>query len=81
MKLIIKSIYKTIPQKNFLLFLKEAEWKFKIRGKNYDEKILEFLDAITIVKEVGDDYVEDTDFLTNDVLNIYFDEDDSDSEN
>ena len=53
----------------------------EIRGKNYDEKILEFLDAITIVKEVGDDYVEDTDFLTNDVLNIYFDEDDSDSEN
>ena len=81
MKLLIKSIYKSIPQKNFLLFLKEVEWKFKIRGKNYDDKILEFLDAIKLVKEVGDDYIEDTDFLTNEDLNIYFNEDDSDSEN
>ena len=34
LKLLIKSTYKIIPQKNFLLFLKEAEWKFIIRSKN-----------------------------------------------
>ena len=81
LKLLIKSTYKTIPQKNFLLFLKEAEWKFIIRSKNYDDKILEFLDIIKCVKSVGDDYKEDFDFLTNDDLNTIFNEDDSDSDN
>ena len=55
LKLLIKSTHKTIPQKNFLLFLKEAEWKFIIRSKNFDDKILEFLDIIKCVKSVGDD--------------------------
>jgi hypothetical protein len=76
LKLLIKSTYKTI-----LLFIKEAEWKFIIRSKNYEDKILEFLDIIKCAKSVGDDYREDFDFLTNDDLNTLFNEDDSDSDN
>ena len=47
LKLLIKSTYKTI-----LLFIKEAEWKFIIRSKNYEDKILEFLDIIKCAKSV-----------------------------
>jgi len=35
----IKSVYNVIPGKNLMKFLREAEYKYKLRDKNYDEKM------------------------------------------
>ena len=45
LKTLIKGIYHQIPVANLNLFLKEAEFKFKLRGKTYKEK-MQFLAKI-----------------------------------
>ena len=42
LKLAIKSVYKSIPNKNFLYFLRESEWKAKTKNLIFEEK-LDFL--------------------------------------
>jgi len=59
----IKANYKSIPCKDFLLFLKEEEFKYCNRHLNYENKILEFFECYKLVNLVGSDYVENEDFL------------------
>ena len=42
----IISIYKTIPSSDQILYIKEAEWRYSLRGENSDEKILKDLSDI-----------------------------------
>lgn len=40
-----KKTYRIIPSKNFVSYLREAEWKYLNLGKIYDEKIKEFFNC------------------------------------
>ena len=59
----IKSTYHVIPHKNFLHFLREAEFKYIIRNKKYNERIKEFLECCKLINDVADSKIFDTEFL------------------
>ena len=40
----IKSTYNVIPFKNIIHFIREAEYKYKIRAKSSDEKLTDFFE-------------------------------------
>ena len=61
----IISTYHCIPCKDFLYFLKEEEFKYINRKKNYEDIIKEFFECYNFVNSVGLDYVENPDFLNN----------------
>ena len=54
LKSLIRGIYHQIPAKNLLLFLKEAEWKFKMRGLSYKEKLIFLAEIINSNREFYD---------------------------
>ena len=41
----IKSTYNAVPSKNIIRFLREAEYKHKLRNKSYDEKVSDFFEC------------------------------------
>ena len=59
----IKSTYHVIPHKNFLHFLIEAEFKYIIRNKKYNERIKEFFECCKLINDVADSEIYDTEFL------------------
>ena len=59
----IKSTYHVIPHKNFLHFLREAEFKYLIRNKNFNEKIKEFFSCCKLLNDIADNEIYDTEFL------------------
>ena len=58
----LKEIYHSIPHRNFMKFVREIEFKIKIRDKSYSEKIQYFFDAFETNKTVND---SDIDFIDN----------------
>ena len=71
LKLNIKSIYKSIPSKNFLYFLRESEWKLKTKNLSFKEKLDDFFEMINLINIVGEDTFLDDDFLNNEYLNNF----------
>ena len=68
----IKTTYKTIPNKNFLYFLREAEFKYVNRKKNNDELIQEFFECFSLVSNFQDfGFEKDSSFLYNELSSIY----------
>ena len=59
----IKSTYRAIPHKNFLNFLREAEFKYIIRNKKYNDRIKEFFECCKLINDVADSEIYDTEFL------------------
>ena len=60
LKSVIKNIYYIIPHQNFLLYLREAEWRIKNKSKSLGEKIKEFFDCWSVVYDIPDsDYISD----------------------
>ena len=49
LKSILKNIYYIIPHQNFILYLREAEWRVKNKNKTLDEKIASFFAAWELV--------------------------------
>ena len=49
----IKTTYKMIPCQNFLYFLREEEWKIKIKNVNYEEKLQEYFEKYNLVLQWG----------------------------
>lgn len=45
----IKATYKSIKNKDFLYFLREAEFKYNNTNKNYQDMITEFLACFNII--------------------------------
>ena len=64
LKAIIKSIYYIIPHKNFLFYLREAEWRIKNKRRTLDEKIKEFFACWAAVYEM-----DESDFTSDNYLN------------
>lgn len=52
MKTIIKQIYYIIPTENFFLFIREAEFRIKIKNFNTQSKMNEFIDIINYIKNI-----------------------------
>ena len=50
----IKKTYNVIPCKNIIKFIREAEYKFILRNKCYDEKIRDFFECYKCVNDVKD---------------------------
>ena len=66
----LKEVYHSIPQYNFMKFVRESEFKIKIRNKNYEEKIQYFLDAFVTNKNADDSDIEFIDsYIINSIAN------------
>ena len=78
LKLELKRVYTTIRSKNFLYFLCESEFKYKNKTLSNEEKLEKFFEiyCLLIDSEVEFDLLKSDDFLNNDDLNLYFDEED-----
>ena len=62
----IKDTYYTIPEKNILHFVREAEFKLKLRTKSGQDKIKEFFSCWKFLNDVKDvEIEEDKEFLTD----------------
>jgi len=59
----IKSTYNIIPSKRIIHFLREAEYKSKIRNKSIDEKLINFFECWELLDDTKDFTVVDDDFL------------------
>lgn len=66
----IKENYHIIPPKKFILFVREAEFKIKIRNMSNDMKIKYFFDCYETSKYVSN---KDIKFIDNCFLNDYSD--------
>ena len=64
------STYFSIQSKNFLFFLREAEYKYKNRKLFYDDLIKDFFEAFNLVSSIGIEELEDPIFLNNKEFNI-----------
>ena len=69
----IKNSYYVFPTKNILKFIKEAEFKYKIKALSPESKMKEIFDCYSHLKVVGD-------FDINDYIDCLKDEDESDSD-
>ena len=54
MKAILKHIYYIIPHQNFILFLRETEWRLTNRNKRINEKINEFFENWNLIYDMTD---------------------------
>ena len=72
----IKSTYNVISSKNLIYFLKEAEYKHKLRNKSYDDKLSDFLECWKLLIDLKDEEVINSYFLTDSA-----DEEESDEDN
>ena len=61
----IKATYTVIPSKNIMHFIKEAEYKYIIKEKSYDEKIKDFFKCFTLLNNVSDTIIPHTEFLSD----------------
>ena len=61
----IKATYNVIPSKNIMHFIKEAEYKYIIKEKSYDEKIKDFFECFTLLDNVSDTIIPHTKFLSD----------------
>ena len=79
----LKSLYTTIRYHNFSYFLREIEFKYKYRALSNEKKIEKFFECFNLIKDSGCDIdsLRSEDFLNNEDLNIYFDEEDDSSDN
>ena len=50
----IKKTHHVIPAKNIIKFIREAEYKYLIRNKNYEEKIKDFFECFKCISDVKD---------------------------
>ena len=64
LKSVIKNIYYIIPHQNFLLYLRETEWRIKNKDKNLEGKIKEFFSCWTLVYDM-----DTSDFISDNYLN------------
>jgi len=64
----IKHTYYIIPSKNFMSYLREAEFKIKNKNKSSDEKLKEFFSCFKCINDTKDiivfknDFMDDSDF-------------------
>ena len=60
LKALLKNLYYIIPHKNFILYLREAEWRIKDKDKNINAKIKEFFDCYYTISDMeASDFVSD----------------------
>ena len=53
LKSTISKIYTIIPSKNFYLYLKEAEFRLKIKNLSNKEKIIELIDIFNYIRNIN----------------------------
>lgn len=61
----IKKTYHIIPAKNIIIFIREVEYKYLIRNKNYEEKIRDFFECLKYITDVEDVEFEELFKLNN----------------
>ena len=59
----IKSIYNIIPSDNFILYLKESEFRRNINNLDYNKKIFELFGILNYMRDVGKDTLYSIDRL------------------
>ncbi len=62
----IKSTYHVIPTKNIIHFIREAEFKFKNREKNYIDMLKEFFSCYDYIENVEANQFMPSQFLKDD---------------
>ena len=50
----IKSTYKVIPNSNIMKFIKEAEFKYCLKDKFYEERIVTLFESFKLIQNVSD---------------------------
>ena len=65
----IKQIYRIISSKNFVSYLREAEWKYLNKDKSYEGKIKEFFSCFKFLNDVNDVKLEKNEFLSDEKIN------------
>ena len=75
----IKSSYHAIPNKHIIHFVKESEYKYKLRSKTKTEKITHLFEAFQLIRDVSDIDFSQSDFLTDEALNGDQEDDNNDN--
>ena len=65
----IKSTYNVIPSKNIIHFIKEAEYKYNIRDKDFDTKIKDFFECFKLLENISNTIIPKTEFLKDSISN------------
>ena len=61
----IKSTYNVIPFKNIFHFIREAEYKYKIRAKSSDDKLTDFFECCKLILDLKYEEFNKSDFVTD----------------
>ena len=69
LKVKIEKTYRIIPSKNFVSYLREAEWKYLNNDKSYEGKIKEFFSCFKYFNDVKDVNLEKNESLRDEELN------------
>ena len=63
----IKNTYYVIPKINLFGFIRETEYKYTLKDKNYEQKILDFVESYNLLNNV-----QDVNFSYYDYMNYLF---------
>ena len=74
----IKSNYYTIPNIDFLYYLREAEWKLKVKNLSFQEKLNDFMEMYCLLKNIDNNVPDEPYFCTNSEINTILEANDED---
>ena len=75
----IKNTYYIIQGKKILRYVLEAEYKYNILNKNYDDKLFDFFEVYNLINSFSDEELKNKDFLNDSELDSDKDEKNEDS--
>ena len=77
----IKSTYYIIPNLNFLYYLREEEWKLKVKNLSFQDKLNDFMEMYCLLKNIENDIPEEYYFCNNSELNTIIAHEDDEDDN
>ena len=75
----IKNTYYHIPGNKIFRYVRETEYKYNINNKNFDDKLLDFLEVYALINSVTDEEFKKKDFLNDSDLDSDNEEENEDS--
>ena len=75
----IKNTYYHIPGKKIFRYVREAEYKYIIRNKNFEDKLYDFFEVYALINSLSDEEFKKEDFLNDSDLDSDNDEENEDS--
>ena len=75
----IKNTYYHIPGKKIFRYVREAEYKYIIHHKNFEDKLFDFFEVYALINSVSDEEFKNKDFLNDSDLDSDNEQENEDS--